>query len=319
MSQLECESEIMTEIRGIMLPRRSHWSRGRKGHETTAAPPDPEEQQQRLEEMTPEIASNLEQRNNLCYEIMPEIRGIMPPRISHWSRSRKGHETTAPPDPEEQQRQRGNDTEIATSLKQRNDLSSSGSSGICFPEPDLKIIPTSGHQTKQPPNPDAKIQTPTKTTSPPPSRSNLKAGLNLTKHVGSPNGSPKQKFGSSQSNAPIILHKIYREIAFHRQGNSSITSYFTKLKELWDQLAKAYNDLAPQYSSDAINMLSEHMEREKVIQFLVGLNDSYSSTCSKILFMRPFPTVDTAFSVIIRKENRRKLVALSQYNDEEND
>lgn len=185
----------------------------------------------------------------------------------------------------------------------------------------------SRRQTEQPTNPNTKIPT---TKSLTPSNSSLKGGFGYNssrlslngsrKYFDSPNDSPKpyRSFGTkeefgSRSKSQIILFKIYMEIASHRQGNSSITSYFKKLEVLWDQLAKSYSDnLADQYSSDAIEMLREHMEREKVMQFLVGLNDSYSSICSKILLMRPFPTVDTAFSVIIRKERRRRSIILSQ-------
>lgn len=102
------------------------------------------------------------------------------------------------------------------------------------------------------------------------------------------------------------MFQIYKEIASHRQGNSSITSYMTKLKALWDELA-AYMDV-PQCSCSAIEKVNEHIEREKVMQFLVGLDDSYSNICAQVLVMRPYPTVEKAYSVIIREEKRRELV-----------
>ncbi|XP_022137506.1 uncharacterized protein LOC111008934 isoform X2 [Momordica charantia] len=101
---------------------------------------------------------------------------------------------------------------------------------------------------------------------------------------------------SSQSNVPRIF-EIYKDIASHRQGNSSITSYFTRLKTLWDEL-ETYNDLSQCCSS------GEHVEREKVMQFLVGLNDPYSTICHQILLIRPFPTVEKAYSIVIREEKR---------------
>ncbi|XP_022137569.1 uncharacterized protein LOC111008986 [Momordica charantia] len=106
---------------------------------------------------------------------------------------------------------------------------------------------------------------------------------------------------SPQSNAERIL-EIYKDIASHRQGNSSITSYFTKLETLWEEL-ETYSDLPQCCSYSATDQKpSKLVEREKVMQFLVGLNDSYSTICSQILLIRPFPTVEKAYSIIIMQE-----------------
>ncbi|XP_022137556.1 uncharacterized protein LOC111008978 [Momordica charantia] len=120
-----------------------------------------------------------------------------------------------------------------------------------------------------------------------------------------PVGSNTKQEWSSQSNDSEIF-QIYKGFASHRQKSSSVTSYFKKLKILWDQL-RNYSDLPQCYSLGAKQKLSEHVEREKVIQFLVGLNDSYSTIVSQILQIRPLPTVEKAYFLTIQEEKQRAL------------
>uniref|UniRef100_A0A0A0LRX9 Uncharacterized protein n=1 Tax=Cucumis sativus TaxID=3659 RepID=A0A0A0LRX9_CUCSA len=113
---------------------------------------------------------------------------------------------------------------------------------------------------------------------------------------------------NSESNSPTMLLKIYELIASHRKGNTSIKSYFRNLKALWNEAAASSINLnSPQSSSNnAIEERSEFMEREKLMQFLLGLNDSYSLLCSQILAVRPSPTVDQAYSLIVGEQKTRK-------------
>lgn len=119
----------------------------------------------------------------------------------------------------------------------------------------------------------------------------------------------KKKESSSQSNDRSIIFQIYKKIASHRQENSSVETYFTKLEELWVELVHYTADLV-QFSNDGapIGNPMGLTEKEKVMQFLMGLDDSYATICSQILFMNPFPTVEKAYSEISREEKRRELV-----------
>ena len=116
-------------------------------------------------------------------------------------------------------------------------------------------------------------------------------------------GSNNRKEESSSRNvSSLAILQIYQKIASHRQGNLSVERYFKKLKKLW-------NDIGI-YSSESVEGIafwSELTERDKVIQFFIGLNDYYSIICSQILVNQPFPTVEEAYSEIIREEKRREL------------
>ena len=92
----------------------------------------------------------------------------------------------------------------------------------------------------------------------------------------------------SQSNASRIF-EIQRDIAFLQQEQLFVYAYYTKLKGLWDELA-SYNAAAHGAQQD----------QQKLMQFLMGLNESYSAICGQILLMNPPPSVRQAYSCLLR-------------------
>ncbi|WKA05692.1 hypothetical protein VitviT2T_023641 [Vitis vinifera] len=101
----------------------------------------------------------------------------------------------------------------------------------------------------------------------------------------------------SQSNAPRIF-EIQRDIACLRQEQLSVSAYYTKLKGLWDELA-SYNAAAHGAQQD----------QQKLMQFLMGLNESYSAIRWQILLMNPLPSVRQAYSSVSQEEKQRLLTS----------
>ncbi|KAI3454794.1 hypothetical protein Pfo_011457 [Paulownia fortunei] len=81
----------------------------------------------------------------------------------------------------------------------------------------------------------------------------------------------------SQNNAPRIF-QLQREIASSHQETMSVTTYYSKMKGLWDELA-SHNDLS-------------------VMQFLMGLNDTYSAIRGQILLMQPLPSIGKLYTIL---------------------
>ena len=71
-----------------------------------------------------------------------------------------------------------------------------------------------------------------------------------------------------------------------------VATYYTKIKKLWDELGSYSNAT---YTCGANN------KRHKLMQFLMGLNDSYSAICDQLLLMNPFPDVTQAYSSILQE------------------
>ncbi|XP_020255452.1 uncharacterized protein LOC109832512 [Asparagus officinalis] len=99
-----------------------------------------------------------------------------------------------------------------------------------------------------------------------------------------------------------ILNSVHNDIA---NSTSSIASYFTGLKALWDELY-SYNVVPPCTCGSSKELMNIH-QREKVMQFLMGLNESYNAIRSQILLMEPLPTVNRAYSLLLQEERHRDL------------
>ncbi|XP_062112913.1 uncharacterized protein LOC133824068 [Humulus lupulus] len=75
----------------------------------------------------------------------------------------------------------------------------------------------------------------------------------------------------NQGNGPRIFELKTNLQGLH-QGDHSVTSYYTKLKSMWDEL-KEFQP-APHCSCGALMKFSYYFNQEKVLQFLTGLNES---------------------------------------------
>jgi hypothetical protein len=80
----------------------------------------------------------------------------------------------------------------------------------------------------------------------------------------------------------------------------SVAAYYTKLKGLWDELVS--------FNSETCTC-GAHNDRTKLIQFLMGLNESYSGARGQILLMNPLPSVRQAYASVVQEEKQRELGA----------
>ncbi|XP_019241987.1 PREDICTED: uncharacterized protein LOC109222031 [Nicotiana attenuata] len=120
----------------------------------------------------------------------------------------------------------------------------------------------------------------------------------------------KDKYDKVDGSRIFFLHK---EIATLSQGISLVSAYFSKLTDLWEE----YDALMPCPGCDCPESKSyfEHFEYQRLLQFLMGLNETYSQPRSQILMMSPVPTVNKAYSMIVSEESQRALGKFSQSID----
>lgn len=78
----------------------------------------------------------------------------------------------------------------------------------------------------------------------------------------------------SQGNGPRIF-QVQKCIATLSQGQNNVTAYFTKLKALWEELFNCKHHHI--CTCGAVKHLADEHNQESVMQFLLGLNDSYSN------------------------------------------
>ena len=91
------------------------------------------------------------------------------------------------------------------------------------------------------------------------------------------------------------------ESAIHRcaQGTDSVTAFFTKLKALWDE-----RDVLCDMTCEEGSKLGEYIKNQKTMKFLMGLNESYAQLRGTIIAIDPLPTVNKAYSMVMRHEKQ---------------
>lgn len=111
-----------------------------------------------------------------------------------------------------------------------------------------------------------------------------------------------KRFG--RSNGPK-LYKLQREVFLYSQGSQSVFMYFNNLCALWDEL----DMLSPpiECGCSGRSAATRRMEHERLIKFLVGLNDYYEQTRRQIMSLEPLPTVDCTYSMVIQVEDQKLL------------
>ncbi|XP_043721267.1 uncharacterized protein LOC122668800 [Telopea speciosissima] len=110
----------------------------------------------------------------------------------------------------------------------------------------------------------------------------------------------------SQKNAPRIF-EIRRAISSHRQGTSSLATYYTLLKGFWDELASY--DSYPACTCSVLQHHAELLQHDRLLEFLMGLNDSYTSIRNQLLLMDPLPSINHAYSLLLQEERQRSILA----------
>ncbi|XP_070047491.1 uncharacterized protein [Nicotiana tomentosiformis] len=109
----------------------------------------------------------------------------------------------------------------------------------------------------------------------------------------------------SQSNGSKYI-QIHRKISSTSQETYDITTYFTRMRSLWDELNSSY--VEPTCSCGA---LPKFIEDQHLFQFLGGLNESYSTVKSSILMMSPYPRISKAYSLLQQDESQKKTKSIA--------
>ncbi|XP_022889340.1 uncharacterized protein LOC111404823 [Olea europaea var. sylvestris] len=108
----------------------------------------------------------------------------------------------------------------------------------------------------------------------------------------------------AQQNAPRI-YEIKQGIAALMQGHDTVSTYFSKLKTLLDELIN-YESI-PNCTCGGLKTVVSNQERDWVMKFLMGLNESYKGLKAQILLIKPFPKLKEVYSLIQQEEKRREI------------
>ncbi|OIT21936.1 hypothetical protein A4A49_55608, partial [Nicotiana attenuata] len=82
-----------------------------------------------------------------------------------------------------------------------------------------------------------------------------------------------------------------------------VSTYYSKLKDLWDE----YDAMTPTPSCPCpeSKVFLEHIQQQRLVQFLSGLNESFAQAKGQIMLMIPTPTINEAYRMVVQDESQR--------------
>lgn len=118
-----------------------------------------------------------------------------------------------------------------------------------------------------------------------------------------------ERFG--QSNGPL-LYQLKRGLGNLTQGSMNVVEYYGKLKRAWDEIfsLEGYPDChCKRCNCDVNKRIQELANTNKLMQFLLGLNDNFENVRSSILAMDPFPSINKAYYLVQQVEKQKSITA----------
>ncbi|XP_055831009.1 uncharacterized protein LOC129900060 [Solanum dulcamara] len=108
------------------------------------------------------------------------------------------------------------------------------------------------------------------------------------------------------------VFQLHKEIHSLTQGTMTVTEYYTQLRGLWNE----FNSIMPYpwCSYAESKRFQEHFEYQRLLEFLMGLNESYSAARGQILMQSPIPNLNKAYSLIVDHESQRNLTSTGREN-----
>ncbi|XP_049350202.1 uncharacterized protein LOC125814801 [Solanum verrucosum] len=96
------------------------------------------------------------------------------------------------------------------------------------------------------------------------------------------------------------IYQLHKEINSISQGPSTLDEYFTRRKELWSEFDVMVP--SPDCGCARGKEYVEHLQQQRLLQFVGGLNDSYDQARRQILMKTSEPTLNQAYALIIEDE-----------------
>uniref|UniRef100_A0A7C8YWD1 Retrotransposon Copia-like N-terminal domain-containing protein n=1 Tax=Opuntia streptacantha TaxID=393608 RepID=A0A7C8YWD1_OPUST len=115
------------------------------------------------------------------------------------------------------------------------------------------------------------------------------------------------RFGQSNK---ARLFQVQKDVSCLSQGDMDIASYYTKAKQLWDEssaVSAIPRCTCKKCECDINAKQQNYIEERRLIQFLMGLNGSYTAIRGNILMMVPFPSIRQAYSLLVQEERQRQV------------
>jgi hypothetical protein len=106
----------------------------------------------------------------------------------------------------------------------------------------------------------------------------------------------------------VRVSELQQEIYALTQESRSVTSFYSDLKTLWEEL-EIYMPIPTctcfnRCSCDAMRVARNNHHLLHAMRFLTGLNDSFNVVRSQILLLDPLPSMTKIFSMVLQFERQ---------------
>ncbi|XP_072077273.1 uncharacterized protein [Arachis hypogaea] len=101
--------------------------------------------------------------------------------------------------------------------------------------------------------------------------------------------------------------ELQEELHALRQGDLDVTTYFTNLRSIWEELENFRGIPSCSCGSNCVcglGVIKSHRAEDQVTRFLRGLNDQYSGVRSQVMLMEPLPSINVVFSLLTQQERQ---------------
>ncbi|XP_017416127.1 uncharacterized protein LOC108326991 [Vigna angularis] len=104
------------------------------------------------------------------------------------------------------------------------------------------------------------------------------------------------------------ISSLQLDIATLRQGDLTISKYFTKLRILWDEIEnfrpKPLCTCKLDCGCEVLTIVKQRKKEDQVMQFLRGLNDQFTNVASHVLLLDHIPDISKVFSPVAQQERQ---------------
>ncbi|GJZ03466.1 putative transcription factor interactor and regulator CCHC(Zn) family protein, partial [Tanacetum coccineum] len=106
-----------------------------------------------------------------------------------------------------------------------------------------------------------------------------------------------------------VIFNLHKNINSLNQNGSFLSEYYHNLNSLWKQFDAMIS--LPPCTCEAAKHYENHANQIKLMQFLMGLDDTYQPIRSNILTREPLPLVKTDFTIVSGEESHRNVTSMN--------
>ena len=100
-----------------------------------------------------------------------------------------------------------------------------------------------------------------------------------------------------------VVYEIKTKINSTKQGSLSLTDYYNRMNCFWLKLDHC-QDIKMVYSEDVVTLTSM-LDRDRIVEFLHGLNLEYDQVRAQILSKKKMPSFNELYFIVRSEEHRR--------------